>query len=160
MAPLGKVETSDQVAPLSAERRAGYLVPSQCTKVHSRTLPSVFVAMGPGASLARAGWAAKGAQDLPPSADQAPLPWSPQPVRTTYDGRSAACASPVTVPNTGFVAMPRDGEAVSRSWYITPTSPRPLIRCACPVGGEISCRTEVSSRPRICGAQCLRSRVP
>ena len=103
---------------------------------------------------------AKGVQVLPPSCDQAPLPWSPNPVRTTYDGSAAAWASPVAVPNTGFAAMPRDGEAVSRSWYITPMSPRPLIRWACPAGGEISCRTEVSSRPRICGAQCFRSRVP
>lgn len=88
------------------------------------------------------------------------MPLSPQPARTTYAGLAAACASPVADPNTGFVAMPRDGDAVSRSWYITPMSPSPLSRCASPTGGEISWRTAVSSRPRICGAQFFRSRVP
>ncbi len=64
------------------------------------------------------------------------------------------------VPKTGLDAMPREGEAVSRSWYITPMSPEPLSRCASPVGGETSWRMDASSTPRISGAKCFRSRVP
>ena len=77
-----------------------------------------------------------------------------QPARTTYVGWRGASERPVAEPKMGLVAMPLEGEEVSDSWYMTPMSPRPLIRWVSPVGGEISWRTEVSSRPRTLGAQC------
>lgn len=104
---------------------------------------------------------ANGRQLAPPSRENAPAEVEPdgQPVRTTYEGFSVASARPVAVPDTGFDAIPRDGEAVRESWYITPMSPSPLSSRA-PEGGAISCRTADSSSPRISGAQRTRSRVP
>jgi hypothetical protein len=71
--------TSVKVAPLSVERWAESAVP----KDHSSTPASALVAIGPGALLAGSGWVLKGVQVSPPSLEEAPLPWSPQPARTT-----------------------------------------------------------------------------
>jgi len=67
VAPMGKEETSDQVAPLLSERWAGCFEPSPCTNDQTSTPPSAVVAIGPAASLAMEGWEAKGAQVCPPS---------------------------------------------------------------------------------------------